>query len=61
VLSGGGRHYTPVLLTESGGTTCSSIGIPELSSGETTTGAFMPLLSSNKTPLSSLLKLPTIL
>jgi hypothetical protein len=61
VLADRGRHYTPVLLTEAGGTTGSSLGIPELASGGPTTGGFMPLLSAGKTPLSSLLKLPTII
>jgi hypothetical protein len=60
-ISRGSRQYTPVLLSEGGGTTCSSLGIPEISSGGPTTGGFMALLSKNKTPLSSLLKLPTII
>jgi hypothetical protein len=50
-----------VLLSDDGGTTGAALGIPEISSGGPTTGAFMSLLSANKTPLSSLLKLPTII
>jgi hypothetical protein len=61
VLSRRGEYFlSPVLLTEEGRTTSSSLGLPELSSGGPTT-AGMGLLSRNPTPLSSLLKLPLVI
>ena len=56
----GDNFLSPVLLTKGGQTTCSSLGLPELSSGEPTTGGDS-LISRNPTPLSSLLKLPLVI
>lgn len=62
VLSGRGSYYmSPMLVTSGGGTTGSALGIPELQeSGKPTTGD-AGLISRNATPLSSLLKLPTLI
>lgn len=59
LLSKRGDYFlSPNLLSAGGGTTYGSLGLPELTSGAPTFGN---LISRNATPLSSLLKLPTIL
>lgn len=61
VLSKRGDYFlTPNLLSSAGNTTGSSLGLPELSAGGPTT-AGLGLISRNATPLSSLLKLPTLI
>jgi hypothetical protein len=61
LLSRRGSYYMSPVLATSGSTTCSAFGIPELQeSGKPTTGD-EGLISRNPTPLSSLLKLPTLL
>ncbi len=58
-LSKRGDYFlSPNLVSKGGRTSGSSLGLPELSSGSPTFGN---LISRNGTPLSSMLKLPTVI